>query len=60
MLKAFTNLKNSKEIESNGSLNNNIGVSSKGKVMKYEVIEVVKCSTLTWFGHLERMARGQT
>lgn len=38
--KPFRNLKSSKELESNENLNNNIGVSSKGKVMQYEVVEV--------------------
>ncbi len=31
------------------------GMASKGEGMSCEVVEVVKRSTLRWFGHLERV-----
>ncbi len=42
--------------ESNESVYNRFGMSSKGEGMKCEVVEGVKHNTLRWFGHMERMA----
>ncbi len=42
--------------ESNERVYNRCGMSSKGEGMKCGVVEGVKCNTLRWFGHMERMA----
>ncbi len=41
--------------ESNESVYNRSGMSSKGEGMKCGVVEGVKHNTLRWFGHMERM-----
>ncbi len=41
--------------ESNESVYNRFGVSSKGEKMKCGVMEGAKRNTLRWFGHMERM-----
>jgi len=41
--------------ESNESVYNRFGMTSKGEGMKCGVVEGVKRSTLRWFGHMERM-----
>ncbi len=41
--------------ESNESVYGKFGMSFKSEGMNCGVVEVVKCSTLRWFGHLERM-----
>ncbi len=45
--------------ESNESVYNRFGISSKGEGMKCGVVEGVKCNTLRWFGHMERMAESE-
>ncbi len=42
--------------ESNESVYHRFGMSSKGEGMKGGVVERVKCNTLRWFDHMERMA----
>ena len=32
-----------------------LGMWSKGEGMKCGVVELVKCNTLRWFGHIQRM-----
>ncbi len=44
------------ESESNESVYNRFGMSSKGDGMKCRVVEGVKCNTLRWFGYIERIA----
>jgi len=46
--------------ESNESVYKKFGVSVKGEGMNCGVVEVVKHSTLRWFGHLERMGSEMT
>jgi len=41
--------------ESNESVYNRFGMTSRGEGMKCGVVEGVKRSTLRWFGHMERM-----
>ncbi len=41
--------------ESNENVYRKFGMSSRGKGMSCGVVEMVKRSTLRWFGHLERM-----
>ncbi len=41
--------------ESNGKVYRKFGTSSRGEGMSCGVVEMVKRSTLRWFGHLERM-----
>ncbi len=41
--------------ESNENVYRRFGMSSRGEGMSCGVVEMVKCSTLRWFGHLERM-----
>ncbi len=41
--------------ESSESVYGKFGMSFKIKEMNFGVVELVKCSTLKWFGHLERM-----
>ncbi len=41
--------------ESNENVCRKFGMSSRGEGMSCGVVEMVKCSTLRWFGHLERM-----
>ncbi len=41
--------------ESNENLYRKSGMSSIGEGISCGVVEMVKCSTLRWFGHLERM-----
>ncbi len=41
--------------ESNENVYRKFGISSRGEGMSCEVVEMVKRSTLRWFGHLERM-----
>ncbi len=45
--------------ESNENAYNRFGMSRKGEGMKCGVVEGVKCNTLKWFGHLERMAENE-
>ncbi len=45
--------------ESNESVYRRFGVSSKGEGMSCGVVEMVKRSTLRWFGHLERMDKSE-
>ncbi len=40
--------------ESNESVYNRFGMSSKGEGMKHGVVEGVKCNTLRWSGHMAR------
>ncbi len=42
--------------ESNESVYNRFGMSSKGEGMKRGVVEGVKRNTVRWFGHVERTA----
>ncbi len=42
--------------ESNESVCNRFGMSSKGEGMKCGVVEGVKLNTLRWFGHMKKMA----
>ncbi len=44
--------------ESNESVYNRFGMSSKGEGVKCGVVEGVKRDTLRWFGHIERMEAG--
>ncbi len=44
--------------ENNERVYNRFGKSTKGEGMTCGVVEGVKCSTLRWFGHLERMVGG--
>ncbi len=39
----------------NESVYRRFSMSSRGEGMSCGVVEKVKCSTLRWFGHLERM-----
>ncbi len=41
--------------ESSESVYGKLGMSFKNEGMNCGVVEVVKCNTLRWFGHLERM-----
>ncbi len=41
--------------ESNENVYRKFGMSNRGKGMSCGVVEMVKHSTLRWFGHLERM-----
>ncbi len=41
--------------ESNENVYRKFGMSSRGEGMSCGVVEMVKRSTLRWFGHLERM-----
>ncbi len=41
--------------ESNENVYRKFGMSSRGKGMSCGVVEMVKCSLLKWFGHLERI-----
>ncbi len=41
--------------ESNQSLYGKFGMSFKREGMNCGVVEVIKCSTLRWFGHFERI-----
>jgi len=41
--------------ESNESVYGRFGMSVKGEGMNCGVVEVVKCNTLRWFSHLEKM-----
>ncbi len=41
--------------ESNENVYGRFGMVSKGEGMSSGVVEVAKCSTMRWFGHLERM-----
>ncbi len=41
--------------ESNENVYRKFGMSSRGEGMSCGVVEVMKRSTLRWFGHLERM-----
>ncbi len=43
--------------ESNENVNGRFGMSSKGEGMSCGVVG--KCSTLRWFGHLERMGESE-
>ncbi len=45
--------------ESNESVYNRFGMSSKGEGMKCRVVKGVKCNTLRWFGNIERMAKSE-
>ncbi len=41
--------------ENNESVYRRFGMTSKREEMSCGVVEMVSCSTLRWFGHLERM-----
>ncbi len=41
--------------ESNENVYRKLGMSSRGEGMSHGVVEMVKRSTLRWFGRLERM-----
>ncbi len=41
--------------ESNENIYRKFGMSSRGEGTSCGVVELVKCSTLRWFGHLEKM-----
>ncbi len=41
--------------ESNENVYRKFGMSSRGEGMSCGVVEMVKLSTLSWYGHLERM-----
>ncbi len=45
--------------ESNENVYGRFSMASKGEGMSYGVVEVVKCSTLRWFGHLEGMGESE-
>ncbi len=45
--------------ESNKSVYGKFGMSFKSEGMNCGVVEVVKCCTLRWFGHLERMGEDE-
>ncbi len=41
--------------QSNENIYRKFGISSRGERVSCVVVEMVKCCTLRWFGHLERM-----
>ncbi len=45
--------------ESNESVHNRFGKSSKGEGMKCGVVEGVKFNILWWFGHIETMTESE-
>ena len=45
--------------ESNESVYERFGMSSRGEGVKCGVVEGVRRNTLRWFGHMERMAQGE-
>ncbi len=46
--------------DSNESVYGKFGMSFKSEGMNYGVVEGVKCSTLKWFGHLEKIGDEMT
>jgi len=45
--------------ESNENVYGRFGMASKGEGMSCGVVEMVKCSTLRWFGHLQRIGESE-
>ncbi len=45
--------------ESNENVFRKFGMSSRGEGMSCGLVEMVKRSTLRWFGHLERMNKSE-
>lgn len=41
--------------KSNKSANGRFDVTSKGKEIHCRMVQVIKCNTLGWFGHLGRI-----